>query len=148
MQYGEGNKTAWQKCQPSHKEDKGWIKEGKAHAQAKPNLGRKQDTKNEDPITYSRHKRLRMSGRMGSKDQTNSQALANVWMTDKLWTHIEVEYAQGLGTTHLYPANIGAVGHGLEVREGMVWQWEGESLFWGSRFSSYGGNVLLGWHTT
>ena len=34
---------------------------------------------------------------------------------------MEVEQAQGLGTTHLYPANTGVVGHGLKVREGMVW---------------------------
>ena len=29
-------------------------------------------------------------------------------------------YIQGLGTTYLYPANIGEVGHGSEVREGVV----------------------------
>ena len=33
---------------------------------------------------------------------------------------MEVKHAQGPGTTHLYPANTGAVGHGLEVREDMV----------------------------
>ena len=43
---------------------------------------------------------------------------------------MELEYAEGSGTTHLYPANTGGVGHGLEVKEGMVWQWgEGGSLF-------------------
>ena len=30
------------------------------------------------------------------------------------------EHAQGLCTTHLYPANTGVMGHGSEVREGMV----------------------------
>ena len=30
------------------------------------------------------------------------------------------EHAQGSGTTHLYPANTGVVGHGSDVREGMV----------------------------
>ena len=41
-----------------------------------------------------------------------------------------VEHAQGLGTTHLYPANIGMVGYEPEVRDGMVWWWgEGGSLF-------------------
>ena len=58
---------------------------------------------------------------------------------------MEVEHAQGLGTTNLYSANIGVVGHKSEVRKGMVWQWEeGESIFWGSRSNSFGGNVLLG----
>ena len=41
-----------------------------------------------------------------------------------------VEHAQDSGTTNLYPANTGAVGHGSEVRDGMVWWWrEGGSLF-------------------
>ena len=31
--------------------------------------------------------------------------------------------AQGPCTTNLYPANTGVVGHGSEVREGMVWRW-------------------------
>ena len=77
MQHGKGNEAAWQKCQSTHKEDKGQIEEGKTYAQAKSNPGRKQDTKNEDPITHPRHKRLRMSGIMGSKDQTSPQAMAN-----------------------------------------------------------------------
>ena len=58
---------------------------------------------------------------------------------------MEVEHAQGLDTTHLYLANTGAVGHGLEVRNGMVWrQGERGSLFWGSCLSSFRRNVLLG----
>ena len=64
------------------------------------------------------------------RDQTNPQVMANTLTADKPWTHMGVEHAQGLGTTHLYQANIGAVGHGSEVREGMVWWWrEGGSLF-------------------
>ena len=56
-----------------------------------------------------------------------------------------VEHAQGLSTTHLYPANTRAVDHRLEVREEMVSQWgEIGSLLWDSRSSSFGGNVLLG----
>ena len=47
--------------------------------------------------------------------------MANTWVADKLWTHIEVENAQDSDTTNLYPANTGVVGHGLEVSEGMVW---------------------------
>ena len=44
-----------------------------------------------------------------------------------------VEHAQGLGTTQLYLATTSTMGHGSEVREGMVWQWgEGESLLWDS----------------
>ena len=31
-----------------------------------------------------------------------------------------VEHAQDSGTTNLYPANIGAVDHGSEVKEGVV----------------------------
>ena len=51
-------------------------------------------------------------------------------MADKPWTHMGVEHAQGSGTTHLYPATTGAIGHGSEVREGIVWWWEEwESLF-------------------
>ena len=43
---------------------------------------------------------------------------------------------KGLRTTYLYSANI------VEI-----WWWgERGSLFWGSRLSSFGGNVLLGWN--
>ena len=37
---------------------------------------------------------------------------------------------QGSDTVYLYPANTGEVGHRLEVREGVVWQWgEGGAYF-------------------
>ena len=36
---------------------------------------------------------------------------------------MEVEHAQISGTTNLYLVNIGVVGHGPEVKEGVVWQW-------------------------
>ena len=56
-----------------------------------------------------------------------------------------VKHAQDLGTTNLHPANTGVVGHESEVKEAVVSQWgEEESLLWGSRSSSFGGNVLLG----
>ena len=43
---------------------------------------------------------------------------------------MEVEHAQGPSTTNLYLANTGVVGHGSEVREGMVWRWgEGGAYF-------------------
>ena len=47
--------------------------------------------------------------------------MANAWATEKLWTHTEVEHAQGSGITNLYLANTKVVGHGSKVREGMVW---------------------------
>ena len=43
----------------------------------------------------------------------------------------ELEHAQGLNTTNLYPANTGVVGHGSEVRRGMVWWWEEEKAYYG-----------------
>ena len=62
--------------------------------------------------------------------QTSLQAMTNAWAADKFWTHMEVEHAQGLSTTNLYQANIGVVGHGSEVREGMIWRWgEGGAYF-------------------
>ena len=41
---------------------------------------------------------------------------------DKLLTYTEVEHAQSPHITNLYPTNTGVVGHGSEVREGMVWR--------------------------
>ena len=49
----------------------------------------------------------------------NLQTMANACAADKLWMYMEVEHAQGPGTTKLYPASIGVVGHVLEVREHM-----------------------------
>ena len=42
--------------------------------------------------------------------------------TKKQWTYMGVEYVQGLGTTYLYLANTGKVGHGFKVRKGVVWR--------------------------
>ena len=42
-----------------------------------------------------------------------------------------MEHAQGSGTTNLYLANTRVVGHGLEVREGMVWWWGEEEAYSG-----------------
>ena len=50
-----------------------------------------------------------------------------------------MEHAQGPGTTNLYLANTGVVGHGSEVREGMVWRW-GE----GKAYSRVLAQILLG----
>ena len=74
----------------------------------------------------------------------NLQAMANAWVVDKLWTYTEVEHVQGPGTTKLYLANTGVVGHGSE--EDRVWSGSGEreNLLWGSCSDSLGGDVLLG----
>ena len=50
-----------------------------------------------------------------------------------------MEHAQGLGNTNLYLANTGVVGHGSEVKEGMVWRW-GE----GGAYSGVPTQTLLG----
>ena len=42
-----------------------------------------------------------------------------------------VKYAQGSGTTYLYPANTEEVGHRSEVREGVVWQWGETGAYFG-----------------
>ena len=47
---------------------------------------------------------------------------------DKPWTHMEVEHVQGSGTTNLYPANIGVVGHESEVRDAQTLL--GEMSYW------------------
>ena len=39
-------------------------------------------------------------------------------------------YTQGSDTIYLYPVNTEEVGHGSEVREGVVWRWgEGGAYF-------------------
>ena len=67
------NVVAWQEYQLAHKsevrEDKGWIKEEKAHAQALPSPKKKWDVKNEDPMTHPRHNRLNKQQNM-HQDQT------------------------------------------------------------------------------
>ena len=65
--------------------------------------------------------------------------MANAGTLGRPWTHMKVEYAQGLGTAYLYPANIGVVGHRSEVREGMIWRW-GE----GGAYSGVLAQTLLG----
>ena len=59
------------------KRDRGQTGGRRAHTQARPSPKKKRGAKNEDPTTYPCHKRLRMSSRMCSKDQTNPQAMAN-----------------------------------------------------------------------
>jgi len=57
---------------------------------------------------------------------------------------MEVEHAQVSDTTYMNPANTRKVGQGSEIKEGVVWRWgKGGSLFWGSRSSSFGRNILL-----
>ena len=50
-------------------------------------------------------------------------------MADKPWTHMEVEYTQDSGTTYLYLANTGAMGHGSKVRGHGLAVERGENLF-------------------
>ena len=38
---------------------------------------------------------------------------------------------QGSGTTYLYPANTREVGHGSEVRGGVVWRWGERRAYFG-----------------
>ena len=64
--------------------------------------------------------RVKNKQQNAQQDQTNSQEMENAWTADKPLTHIRVEHGQGPSTTHLYPAKTGAVGHGLDVKEGMV----------------------------
>ena len=54
------------------------------------------------------------------------------------WHTLEVEHAQGPGTTNLYLANTRVVGYKLEVRKGMVWWW-GE----GKVYSRIPAHILL-----
>ena len=45
------------------------------------------------------------------------------------WHTLEVENAQGPGTTNLYLANTRVVSYKLEVRKGMVWWWGEEKAY-------------------
>ena len=60
--HGKNNAAAWQEYQLAHKpevkENKGWIKEKKAHTQAIPSPKKKRDANNEDLITHPCHKEL------------------------------------------------------------------------------------------
>ena len=38
---------------------------------------------------------------------------------------------QGLDTTYLYPTKTGEVGHGSEVKDGVVWRWGEEGAYFG-----------------
>ena len=40
-------------------------------------------------------------------------------------------HTQGLGTTYLYPTNTEEVGHGSEVRKGVVWRWGEKGAYFG-----------------
>ena len=57
------------------------------------------------------------------------------WQMHEQWTSFwhtrEVEHVQSPGTTNLYPTNTKVVGHGLEVRRGIVWWWGEEKAYFG-----------------
>ena len=44
---------------------------------------------------------------------------------------MEMEHAQGSGTTNLSPTNIGVEGHRSEVREDTVWRWGEGGAYYG-----------------
>ena len=71
-------------------------------------------------------------GRRASRPRQAHEQRTSFWRT---W---EVEHAQGLGITSMYPANTGVVGHGSEVREDVVW-WKGE----GKTYSGVPAHILL-----
>ena len=50
--------------------------------------------------------------------QESLQVIANAWVADKQWTHMEVEHVQGLGTTNLYLANTGSGGSWVRGKKG------------------------------
>ena len=58
----------------------------------------------------------RMHRRVSRSWQTHEQRTS-------FWRTQEMEHVQSLGTTNLYLTNTRVVGHGLEVRGGMVWRW-------------------------
>ena len=71
--------------------------------------------------------------------QTSLQTTANTWTAGRFWTYTEVEHAQGLDITSMYPINTGS--SGLWVRGKRAWSGGGEKgkpilgflfrLFWG-----------------
>ena len=50
-------------------------------------------------------------------------------------------HTQGLDTTYLYLVNIGEVGHGLEVKEGVVWQWREGGAYFGVPTQTFLGEI-------
>ena len=105
--------------------------------------------KNENPVIHPHHKRLRMSSRTCSKDQTSPQAMANSWTRQARDLH------ESRARTRLrhYPFIFSQYrGSGPWVKDKRGYSLtigrRGETLFWGSRSSSFGRNVLLRWHTT
>ena len=62
----------------------------------------------------------------------------------KSLTHTKVEHAQGPGFTNLNQPIQKVVGYRSEVRGYGLAVGRGESLFWDSCLSSFGGDVLLG----
>ena len=66
-------------------------------------------------------------------------------MVDKPWIYMGVEHTQGLGTTHLYLANTGAVGHRSKVKKGygLVVRRRGKSIM-GFPHKLFGGRYPTG----
>ena len=56
-------------------------------------------------------------------------------------------YTQDLGTTYLYPANTGEVGHGSRVWKVVVYRWGERGAYFGvPAQTSLERNVMLRWH--
>ena len=128
----------------SNKGNKGRIEEERDRAQARRSPGRKRNAKNEDPDSP-------MPQKVKNKQKKCTARPDRLTDNGKCMNDRQTMDLHGSGAcirlkhTHLYLANTGMVGHGLEVREGMVWWWgEGGSLLWDSCSSSFGGDILLG----
>ena len=70
---------------------------------------------------------------------------------------MEVKHTQGIGTTYLYQANTEEVGHGSEVREGVVWRWREAGAYFGvptqallgkcpAKITSHSKEVSMSWN--
>ena len=136
--YGrKGNKTT-EGREDGLKRGKPMIKQGPAFERSKP-------IKNGKSGNSSRHKRSRMSDRMHrwtSRPWQMREQWTSFWRTRK-WS---MRKTQAL-PTYTQPIQKWWV---MGRRKERVWFGSGrrESLFWDSCSDSFGGDVLLGWHTT
>ena len=127
--YGKNGNKIMEWAKNGLKMRKPTIKQGTTLERSKP-------IKNGNQKNSLRHKRSKMSDKM-------HKWAFKPWQMHEQWTSFwrtrEVEHAQDPGTTNLYLANTGVVGHGSEIREGMVsWWGEGKTysgvllkFFWG-----------------
>ena len=125
------------------KRAKEWAEWGKAHNQVKPSPRREWAIENEESESSPRHKKSRTGGRMCREASRPWQTQrASFWHTQKLSTR--KVHASPICTQPIQKV----VGHRLEVRGYGLAVGRKENLFWDSCSGSFGGDVLLGWHTT